>query len=328
MHGREKPRRSPAGKWLQRLRQVTMAGLCAVSALAAHGSERQLIPFDYDVYGNIVVALTVNGATSATGVIDTAATYAMIGQATATRAGVAPPDSARINVLGLEGPQTYPIVYLDSIAAGNCRFTDLAAALNQRMNVPGVKNVVPLTILEGDVVDFDFIERRVLVYDGRPDTSTTLTSSRMPMHNIRGLWFAEVKLNGIKGLALIDTGSSISYINSRFATDAGVKPNLEKTRLLQGIAGDGVAMRVATARKFHLGKHKVTGPDLLVADPPLFEHLGMADEPAMVLGLDYLSIFRVQLDRRRNHLVLGLQSRNNGMGSVQLNSGGTRIRND
>jgi hypothetical protein len=48
----------------------------------------------------------------------------------------------------------------------------------------------------------------------------------------------------------------------------------------------------------------------------------------MVLGLDYLSIFRVQLDRRRNHLVLGLQSRNNGMGSVQLNSGGTRIRND
>ncbi len=92
MHGREKPRRSPAGKWLQRLRQVAMAGLCAVSALAAHGSERQLIPFDYDVYGNIVVALTVNGATSATGVIDTAATYAMIGQATATRAGVAPPE--------------------------------------------------------------------------------------------------------------------------------------------------------------------------------------------------------------------------------------------
>ena len=328
MHGRKKSTLGPAAQRLRRLRLTAVAGLSVLGALAAQASERQLIPFSTDSYGNIVAPLTLNDDTPAIGVIDTAATYAMVGVETANRAGVPAPDDAIINVLGLEGPQTYPIVHLESIAAGNCRFSDVAAALNRRIGVAGVKNVVPLTILDGDVVDFDFIEQRVLIYNGRPDTSTTMTTSRMPMHQIRGLWFAEVKLNGRPGLALIDTGSSISYVNSRFAADAEVKANLEKTQMLQGITGDGVTMRVATARKFQLGKHRVSAPDLIVADPPLFEHLGMVDRPAMVLGLDYLSVFRVQLDRRRNYLVLGVQSRGRGMGAIQLNAAGTHIRRD
>ncbi len=328
MHGRKKSTRSPTGKWLHRLAQATMAAMCLASSLAAHASERQSIPFNFDMHGNIVVPLTLNDNTAAIGVIDTAATYAMIGLATAKRAGVAPPDASMVNVLGLEGPQAYPIVYLDSIAAGNCRFTDVAAALNQRIEVVGVKNVVPLTVLEGDVVDFDFVERRVLIYDGRPDSNFTKTISHLPMHQISGLWFAEVKLNGRKGLALIDTGSSVSYINSRFAADADMKPNVEETQLLQGITGNGIDVRVATGRKIQLGKHSVSRPDLIVADPPLFEHLSMVDTPAMVLGLDYLSNFRVQLDRRRNFLVLSLRAQKKDMVSVRQRAAATHLRDD
>jgi hypothetical protein len=135
-------------------------------------------------------------------------------------------------------------------------------------------------------------------------------------------------MNGVTGLALIDTGSSISYVNSRFADDAGAKPNIEKTQILQGVSGKGIPVRVATARKFTLGAHRVSGPDLIVADPPLFAHLGLAEEPAMVLGLDYLSIFRVQLDRRRGYLVLGIGGGDNASRSIQMNARGTRIRTD
>ena len=104
MHGRKKSARSPTRKWLLRLRQATLAAFCVVGALAAYGSERQSIPFNLDIHGNIVVPLTLNDNTAAIGVIDTAATYAMIGMATAKRAGVEPPNAAMINVLGLEGP--------------------------------------------------------------------------------------------------------------------------------------------------------------------------------------------------------------------------------
>jgi predicted aspartyl protease len=318
---------SIAGWFGQRTRNVrswALAMLVMTVIFPAAATERQVIPFDMAPSGHMVVPLRINDATQAIGVIDTAATYAMIDGATASEAGVPPPTELSINVLGLEGPQVFPVVHVGSLSAGNTRIDAFPAALSRRIAVVGIHNVVPLTALEGDVVDFDFDEGRILVYNGRPDTSTELSSSRMRMHLRQGLWFAEVRLNGIKGLALIDTGSSISYVNSRFADAAGAKPNDEKTQTIRGITGGNVAIRVATARKFTLGQHRVTGPDLIVADPALFSHLGMDDEPAMVLGLDYLSVFRVQLDRRRGYLVLGLR----GVGGVKLNASGTHIRSD
>tara|TARA_R110000782_G_scaffold72885_1_gene145776 strand:- start:1071 stop:2045 length:975 start_codon:yes stop_codon:yes gene_type:complete len=312
------------GHGTRAVRTGALALLIVTLVLPTAATERQVIPFDMNPSGHMVVPLRINDAAQAIGVIDTAATYAMIDGATASAAGVPPPDELSVNVLGLEGLQAFPVVHIGSLSAGNTRIDAFPAALSRRIAVTGIHNVVPLTALEGDVVDFDFDEGRVLVYNGRPDTSTELSSSRMKMHIRQGLWFAEVRLNGIKGLALIDTGSSISYVNSRFADAAGARPNDEKTQTLRGITGGNVAIRVATARKFTLGQHRVTGPDLIVADPALFSHLGMDDEPAMVLGLDYLSIFRVQLDRRRGYLVLGLR----GMGGVKLNATGTHIRSD
>jgi predicted aspartyl protease len=316
------------GHGTRNARTGALAMLVLAAAFPTAATERLVIPFNMTPSGHMVVPLRINGSAEAVGVIDTAATYAMIDGATASAAGVPPPDELSVNVLGLEGPQIFPVVHVDSLSTGNTRIEAFPAALSRRIAVAGIHNVVPLTALEGDVVDFDFDEGRVLVYDGRPDRSTGLSSSRMRMHFRQGLWFAEVKMNGVKGLALIDTGSSISYVNSRFAEAAGAKPNDEKTQTIRGITGGNVAIRVATARKFTLGNHRVTGPDLVVADPALFTHLGMADEPAMVLGLDYLSIFRVQLDRRRGYLVLGIVGSRSGMGSVQMNAAGTHIRTD
>lgn len=301
---------------------ILLVLLCCLPAQAAG---RLIIPFDVNSYGQMVVHLRINDTAPAIGIVDTAATHAMIDLATANAAGVSMPGDAMINVLGLEGAEIFPLVSVDSVTAGNVRLGRLDAALNRRIEILGVHNVLPASAFAGDVIDFDFEAGRICVYNGRPDTSTTLTSTRLPMRQIKGLWFAEVRLNGKMGLALIDTGSSISYVNSRFADDAGAKPNEEKTRKLHGITGAGVAIRVATARRFSLGRHRVKGPDLIVADPAIFSHLGLADEPVMVLGLDYLSIFRVQLDRRESRLVLSSQGSKRGMSGVEMNAGGARL---
>jgi predicted aspartyl protease len=314
------------GHMARQARRLVFILLALLNCIPVHAAERLVVPFDVNSYGQMVVQLHINDTAQATGVVDTAATHAMIDLTTANSAGVPMPGDAMINVLGLEGAEIFPLVRVDSLAAGNVRMGQVNAALNRRIDVMGVHNIVPANAFAGDVIDFDFDAGRILVYDGRPDTSTTLTPSRLPMRLVNGLWFAEVKLNGKMGLALIDTGSSISYVNSRFADDAGAKPNEEKTRELLGITGEGVPIRVATARRFSLGRHRVLGPDLLVADPAIFAHLGLADEPVMVLGLDYLSIFRVQLDRRERRLVLSSQSAKRGMSGIRLNSGGSRLR--
>ena len=40
-------------------------------------------------------------------------------------------------------------------------------------------------------------------------------------------------------------------------------------------------------------------------DPPVFEHLGIADQPKIVIGLDFLRKFRFQIDRKSQKVVFG-----------------------
>ena len=194
-----------------------------------------------------------------------------------------------------------------------------------RLDVPGATNVLPANAFEGDVIDFDFENQRVMVYNGRPDRSAYLVPSIQRYEEVDGLLFIDVRINGKKGRALIDTGSSVTYINSRFATDSGTTANEEKTQMLLGATGGDQSLRVASARMMNIGDYRIAKVDILVTDPPLFEFLGLGEEPAMVLGLDLLSTFRVQIDRRRGRLLLSLPDSGMNTRSLNLNARDTRI---
>jgi len=274
----------------------------------AFASERQVIPFELNEYDHMVVRVEVNGNDRATAVIDTAATFPMINRRTAKLAeipelGENPP---MVSVLGLTGEDLFPVVSLDSLLVGNVLKTDIPVALNADFNVLGTQNVLPASAFEGDVLDFDFANQRVMVYDGRPDRSARLVPSSLPYTDRGGLIFIEVEVNGRKGKALVDTGSNVTFINSRFAEHAGTRTNEDKTKKLQGATSGDLSLRIATARSMEFGDYRISRTDILVSDPPLFDFLGISEEPAMVLGIDLLSAFRMQIDRRRNRLILSV----------------------
>lgn len=283
--------------------------LLAVFASApAFASERQVIPFELNEYDHMVVRVEVNGNDRATAVIDTAATFPMINWRTAKLAEIPeleenPP---MVSVLGLTGEEIFPVVSLDTLTVGNVLKTDVPVALNADFNVLGTQNVLPASAFEGDVLDFDFENQLVMVYNGRPDRSVKLVPSSIRYKDRGGLIFITVEINGRKGKALIDTGSNVTFINSRFAEYSNTWTNEEKTQRLQGATKGDLALRIATARSMEIGDYHISRTDILVSDPPLFEFLGINEEPAMVLGIDLLSAFRMQIDRRHNRLILSL----------------------
>ena len=71
-----------------------------------------------------------------------------------------------------------------------------------------------------------------------------------------------------------------------------------------GADSGGANVKVMSARQLKLGKHEMRDFLILSADPPLFEYLGLEEEPAMVLGLDTLRNFRLQIDRERGYVHL------------------------
>ncbi len=315
-------------------RQGTIRRLAALSAVLAlwpslaHGAERLVIPFHISELEHMVVGIEINGTTTTTGVVDTAATFAMVDSRTAAQSGIVPPDATtpRVSILGVNGAKDYPVVRLNSVKTGNVRLGALEAAYSRDLDIPGTAaNVLPSSAFPGDVLEFDFRNRLISVYDGRPDRPKSNLYDSVPYKLDGGLIFVDIRINGRKGRGLIDTGSNLTYVNSTFADLAGLATNAEKTQLLRGATGGDESLRVATARRVTLADFNFEKADLFVADPELFTLLGLRDEPVMVIGLDLLSSFKVQFDRRRNRIILSLpESEVDGFG-VELMARDTRF---
>ena len=236
---------------------------------AANTNTQQIIPFEMDSEDRLIAELSFAEGITATAVIDTAATLPMIGGATARSAGI--------------------------------------VALDRKIAVSGVRNVLPMNALTGDVVDFDFDKGHVTAYDRRPEGRMREILCKRPLVERDGLYFVQVSINGRRGLALIDTGSTITYMNSAFAAHAGTRTNEEETQRLLGVTGGDYDMHVARVSRFELDDVDMAGFNMVVSDPALFDYLGMADEPVMILGMDFLSQFRVQIDRKHNLLYLRIR---------------------
>ncbi len=304
-----------------------LLALIAFAAPAFAAGERATIPIEIARDGSLRSHLAFASGETASAIIDTAATYPMMAANEAERIGAAAPQPPReIEVLGLTGPRIYSVITVPALQIGSLRVSAFSAASNPRASMPGADAILPLSIFAGDVADFDFLNGQLNVYDGRPRRTSGQQSARTPIRKADGLLFVKVSINGVRGQALIDTGSPVSFVNSAFAEAAKVEIDDERSRILQGASGSTQVLRLSTPRTVRISGYAMNSVDMIVADPALFDHLQLSDEPAMVLGLDLLSLFRVQIDRRRGELVLSAREASGGF-SFNLSPRNSRIQN-
>ncbi|MFN7164060.1 MAG: aspartyl protease family protein [Hyphomonas sp.] len=309
-------------------RIAALAATLALAPASARAAERTVIPFDINRFDHMVVEMVINGTERTTAVVDTAATFAMVASNVAVSSGVAPPpaDARMVNILGVNGDRDFSVVRLDQVRTGNIHLLGLDAAYNDEIIVPGAaSNVLPASAFRGDVLEFDFEARTITVYDGKPEQARSRYANAVSYTVDDGLIFIDIRINGKKGRALIDTGASISYVNSTFARRAGMRRNEDLTRYLLGATGDREAAWIATVRKVRVADFFVERPNLLVSDPVLIERLGLSDQPVMVLGLDFLSRFRLQFDRRSQKLILSVPGSQVGGVEMELQARATRL---
>ncbi|MBY9066296.1 retropepsin-like domain-containing protein [Hyphomonas sp. WL0036] len=283
------------------------------------------IPLQRSEAGYFTARVSVNDAPAIDAIIDTAATAAMIHQSVADEAGIGTPvaTAGLVPVFGLLGEREFPLIEIGHVSVGTVRLNKLAAAYNDREQMPGAPLVIPAAAFGSDVLDFDFPSARFSAYDGRPEGDHG-NSGRGNLIVENGLFFTEVRVNGVRGRALIDTGSPFTFINSEMAKASGAKPEDELTQQLIGATGGRLEVSISSVKRLSVAKFSVSKLNMIVVDPPLFEDLGLAGEPAMLIGLDLLSMFRVQIDIRRRYIILTPESSRRNVG-INLNARDTRI---
>lgn len=276
--------------------------LCGLSAASA--TERANIPISIDDDDRMQVWMTLNGeATVAT--IDTAATFAMVDQRLLNEEN-STPLGKEVPVLGVGGSRLFPSSDIGPLMLGDLRFDILPAAVNGRSSFAGHKTILPADALPGQILDFDFPTGIVQTYSDRPERMGDHIVSKHDYQNIGGLPFITVKLNNTLGLALIDTGSEVSYVNTVFALRSGARIKPDREQELFGTGGtERGHINVLDVDKLVLGRHSKRKFEMLSADTPVLEHLGLEEEAVMVLGMDVLKHFRMQMDRGAKRIYLG-----------------------
>lgn len=248
-----------------------------------------------------VTEITVNGQPSSA-LLDTGATIALINDdlLPSLETALVEPDETR--VLGVGGRRSYPITRLPHLSAGSDTWTDLRVAVNTGNRFPVRHNILPLSIFDEAIIDFDFQNDRVLLYDGRPKPVRQGRTKRLRYMESEGLIFVDIRINGVSGLALIDTGADVSFVNPTFAEAAKARMDEEETHRIRGSDQALQTASIYAFRNMRFAGSRVSRFNAPVLETELFTELGFGDQPMMLLGMDFLQHYRMQIDRDRKRI--------------------------
>jgi predicted aspartyl protease len=249
------------------------------------------------VRSRMTIAVDVNGTGPYRFVVDSGADSSVIGTRIARSLQL--PAGRPVTLNGMTGSSIVPRVLVDRLALGQTYATDLELPVLAEGDLGG-DGMLGIDALADERLMLDFEKRLITVEDAskpppRMDGEIVVTARRR-----RGqLILTEVKANGLKINAVIDTGSEVTIGNSALREQIirrGAK--IEKAEMT-GVTGVKMELDLVQVREIRLGSVILRNVPIAFADVPPFAVFGLADQPAMLLGTDLMENFRrISLDFR------------------------------
>lgn len=282
---------------------AALVGLLSVFALSAGASENRTILLEEGQRGRMTIAAEVNGE-MIRALVDTGATIPLIDEAYIGNGGDPLESVSPVNILGVGGQREYRRGKINELTIGVDRWSDLPVAVNEANREPVLQPILPVNLFETRVIDFDFAKQKLHLYNGRPRRARNAVHSTIKYERINDLLFVDVSINGVKGKALIDTGADVTFMTKDFARAAGGKIDEEQTQRIRGSDLNVNPAEIRELRDFDVGDMRIARVRLPALNTDLFRMIGVDHEYCMVLGMDYLQYYRLQIDRKRQEVRL------------------------
>ncbi|RZJ01367.1 MAG: hypothetical protein EON90_03560 [Brevundimonas sp.] len=268
---------------------------------------------DVDGGGRMTVPVRINGLGDFAFVVDCAAEASVISRDLATRLGLTP--TGRLTMHSLAGSEQVDTVRAASLTSGALRRHDARLILGLPSALGDVDGLLGADLLEGHRLIFRFglrpsitveVSRAAWIwpFSGRQrirfETSTTRARG--------GLLTFSVQVGAVQTTVILDSGAAISVINPALAQAAGavaLAPSVLLHDHLISPTGLEIAVQPFLLSGLRFGGLQMRNQPVLAANLHTFGVLGLAEQPAMLMGMDVLGQFReVVIDMRRGELVL------------------------
>ena len=199
---------------------------------------------------------------------------------------------------GQTGIAEVPLVKLGALSLdGTVKQGIAAVRLDPRADGVPLAGIVGLDVFGDRTIDFDLPSLRLAVLEpGKlPDGISGAPVLATP--TVGHLLTIPVSIRGVEAVAVIDTGARKTRINWELGRLIGINPaSVSKGDVIQGATNTAVETGATRVSDVRMGTRNLADAPVLVADLPVFEAFGVADKPAIILGLDWLTETRMIID--------------------------------
>jgi len=270
--------------------------LAPALARAAAEPEAQTPPVEEIIQGaadpqhRLTLETFVDGKGPFRFLVDTGADRSVIADDVAVSLGLL--SGADVVVQGIARSLPAPTVHLKNLAFGRIVIENLPAPVLPRRWL-GADGYLGLDVIDGRKVTFDFLNKKLTV-----DKSSAFANWIPPNEEIvrvdgsRGrLTAVKCVVDGVMAYAFVDSGAEISIGNTRLFAElqkSGATYISDEIIPVIGVTGGQAPGRLTAITTIRLGPIHFLHSNLLISDLQVFDVWGLADKPALFLGMNFL----------------------------------------
>ncbi len=280
----------------------------------------EILALETERYRRLTVPVTIMGQGPYRFMIDTGAQATVLSTALADQLQLFDRETATL--VAMASTREVETTMVERFALGTREFTIETAPLLESANIGGADGILGLDSLQHQRVLFDFENNTLAVADAE-----TLGGNRgfdivvRARQRLGQLIIHRAEIDGVNVAVIIDTGAQGSVGNPELHRRLRRARQQEDT-VMTDVHGVQLTGRTLMAQKLELGRAQLGNFPIVVADSPTFTSLGLSDEPAMVLGMSELRLFRrVAIDFASQQVLLDMPSNS---GSIDRMSFGTQ----
>jgi len=281
--------------------------------------EVEIIELGGDRYRRLTVQVTIGGKGPFRFMLDTGAEATVVSRDLADRLALNDRKSAIL--VGMASRRTVETAAISDFGLGSRTFYIRNAPVVEGANIGGADGILGLDSLQDQRVLIDFVNEQISVADaddlGGNRGYEIIVKAR---ERLGQLIITEARLDGIRVNVVVDSGAQGSIGNPALQHRFRRNRHMGESELTD-INGVVMTGSIKIAGELNVGRARLQNIPIMFADSPTFHALGLADEPALILGMHELKLFRrVAIDFKTRRVLFDLppQARIAGRGGTSV----------
>lgn len=278
-----------------------------------------ILELETERYRRMTIPVTIGGEGPFRFMLDTGAQATVVSRDLADRLMLNNRSPAILVGMASRRPiETTPIY---DVGLGTRSFYIRSAPVVETANLVGADGILGLDSLQDQRVLLDFVKSEITIADADQRAGNRGYEIVVRARERLGqLIITEARIDGIRIAVVVDSGAQGSIGNLALQERFRRKRQLGET-MMTDINGVDITGTVKLASVLTIGRARLQNVPIAFADSPTFHSLGISDEPAIMLGMSELKLFRrVAIDFKTRRVLFDLppEARIAGSGSFTV----------